>query len=61
VVYDLQGREVERLVEGFREPGEYTVEWDGRSAADREVAAGIYVVRMSTSGGTSTIRVLRVP
>jgi hypothetical protein len=61
VVYDLQGREVERLVDGFREPGEYTVEWDGRSAADREVAAGIYVVRMSTSGGTSTIRVLRVP
>lgn len=61
VVYDLQGREVERLVEGFREPGEYTVEWDGRSAADREVAAGIYVIRMSTSAGTSTIRALKVP
>ncbi|HET6341512.1 MAG TPA: T9SS type A sorting domain-containing protein [Gemmatimonadota bacterium] len=61
VVYDLQGREVERLAEGFREPGEYTVEWDGRSAADREVAAGIYVIRMSTSTGMSTIRALKVP
>lgn len=61
VVYDLQGREVERLVEGFREPGEYTVEWDGLSAADREMAAGIYVIRMSTSAGTSTIRALKVP
>ncbi|HKY61344.1 MAG TPA: T9SS type A sorting domain-containing protein [Gemmatimonadota bacterium] len=61
VVYDLQGREVERLVEGFREPGEYTVEWNGLSAVGEEVAAGIYVVRMSTSAGASTIRVLKVP
>lgn len=61
VVYDLQGREIERLVDGFREPGEHSVEWDGLSAADREVAAGIYVVRMTTSAGTSTIRALKVP
>ena len=61
VVYDLQGREIERLVDGFREPGEHSVEWDGRSGADREVAAGIYVIRMTTSAGTSTVRALKVP
>ena len=61
VVYDLQGREIVRLVDGFREPGEHSVDWDGRSAADREVAAGIYVIRMTTSAGTSTIRALKVP
>jgi hypothetical protein len=37
------------------------VEWDGRSAADREVAAGIYVIRMTSSAGTSTVRALKVP
>ncbi|HWC06698.1 MAG TPA: T9SS type A sorting domain-containing protein, partial [Gemmatimonadota bacterium] len=61
VVYDLQGREIVRLVDGFREPGEHSVEWDGRSAADREVAAGIYVIRMTSSAGTSTVRALKVP
>ncbi|MGH7563658.1 MAG: T9SS type A sorting domain-containing protein [Gemmatimonadota bacterium] len=61
VVYDLQGREVERLVEGSREPGDFVVEWDGLSSSDREVPPGVYVVRMSTAGGTSTIRVLKAP
>lgn len=61
VVYDLQGREVNRLVEGTRDPGSFAVEWDGLSASDREVPAGIYVVRMTTGGRTSAIRVLKAP
>lgn len=61
VIYDLQGREVERLVEGNREPGDFVVEWDGLSSSDGEVPAGVYVVRMSTAAGTSSIRVLKAP
>ncbi len=61
VIYDLQGREVERLVDGDREPGDFAVEWDGLSASEREVPSGVYVVRMSTAGETSTIRVLKAP
>lgn len=61
VVYDLQGREVEFLVEGNRDPGAFAVEWDGLSSTSRDVPPGVYIVRMSTAGGTSTIRVLKAP
>lgn len=61
VVYDLQGREVAFLAEGEREPGTFTVEWDGLSSTEREVPPGVYIVRMTTSGGASTIRVLKLP
>ena len=61
VIYDLQGRVVERLVEGDREAGDFVVEWDGLSSSDGEVPPGVYVVQMSTAAGTSSIRVLKAP
>lgn len=61
VVYDLQGREVERLVEGSRDAGAFAVEWDGLSSTDREVSPGVYIIRLTTAGGISTIRVLKAP
>jgi flagellar hook assembly protein FlgD len=48
-VYDLAGRIVKRLVESeFRDPGEYTVEWNGRDGNGRSVASGVYVYRLRT-------------
>jgi len=45
-VYDVLGREVVALVDERREPGCYAVAWDGRDAAGRSVASGVYVVRL---------------
>ena len=49
VVYDLLGREVVRLIDGYREPGYRQVDWNGRTAAEKEVPSGIYIVRMVAS------------
>ena len=49
VVYDLLGREVVRLIDGYREPGYRQVDWNGRTAAGKEVPSGIYIVRMVAS------------
>ncbi|MFH1314500.1 MAG: M1 family aminopeptidase [Candidatus Eisenbacteria bacterium] len=41
-VYDVQGREVVRLVDKDLDPGKHTVTWSGRDAAGRKVASGVY-------------------
>jgi flagellar hook assembly protein FlgD len=46
VIYDLRGRRVRTLVQGYQEPGGYAVVWDGRDGAGREVASGIYCYRL---------------
>jgi flagellar hook assembly protein FlgD len=45
-IYDTAGRLVRRLDHGVREPGKYTVEWDGRDARGRAVKNGVYFYRL---------------
>jgi len=59
-VFDLGGRRVRVLAEGEREPGRYTIRWDGRDAAGRRVAAGVYVLRLDAAGALLTRRVARI-
>jgi aminopeptidase N len=47
LVYDLTGREVALLVDGPRDPGEYTVSWNPAG-----LASGVYVVRLQGGGVT---------
>jgi hypothetical protein len=42
VVYDMLGREVATLVNEFKHPGAYTVQWDGSG-----LASGVYFYRLS--------------
>ncbi len=53
-VYDAAGRLVRTLVNGMREPGFYTVIWDGRDDSGREVPGGIYFCRMVSDGFGTT-------
>lgn len=53
-VYRVSGQRVAVLVERAVPPGAYTVEWDGRDAAGRRVASGVYVLRMSGPGYRAT-------
>jgi len=58
VVYDLMGREVLRLAEGYRDAGWQAVVWNGRDARGREVPTGIYVARIMTPQGTKAIKLV---
>uniref|UniRef100_UPI003217A0B3 CARDB domain-containing protein n=1 Tax=uncultured Draconibacterium sp. TaxID=1573823 RepID=UPI003217A0B3 len=46
IVYDLMGREINRLVERTYLPGEYTVSWNGRNYSNVQVPHGIYLLQM---------------
>src|SRR5690606_4911432 len=45
-VFDLLGRRVRVLVDGEQNAGSHTAAWDGRDAAGRAVASGVYLVRL---------------
>ena len=53
-VYAVDGRCVRTLARGEREPGEYTLAWDGRDERGEPVAAGVYYVRLVTAHGRFT-------
>ncbi|MFC1619780.1 FlgD immunoglobulin-like domain containing protein [Candidatus Neomarinimicrobiota bacterium] len=58
VVYDLQGREVARLAEGYRQPGTYEATWDGRGGGGRQLPSGIYIARLTTLQYTKAIKMV---
>ncbi|HYE95105.1 MAG TPA: M14 family zinc carboxypeptidase [Rubricoccaceae bacterium] len=56
-VYDALGRRVRVLAEGERPAGPHEAVWDGRDAAGRRLASGVYVVRLDAGGRTASQRV----
>ena len=59
-IYNLQGQLVKTLVQQTAAPGEYHAMWNGRDMADRAVASGVYVYRLSAPDGVRTKRMLLV-
>lgn len=53
-VYDVLGREVRRLVDGFEVEGAKTVAWDARDAVGRALPSGTYFYRMVAGDFTFT-------
>jgi hypothetical protein len=55
-VYNLLGQEVRTLVDGVRNPGYYTVTWDGKNQFGSQVASGIYFCRFRAGAYATTIK-----
>jgi len=47
-VYNLRGALVRTLVDGVREPGNYSIQWQGKDRLGRPVSSGVYFYRLST-------------
>lgn len=59
-VFDVQGRRIRRLVDGWLDPGTYDRTWDGRTDDGQETGPGVYFYQLSTAEGTRTMRMVRV-
>jgi hypothetical protein len=53
-VFDVRGRHVRTLVNGFVTAGRERVTWDGRDARGQAVATGVYFARMQAVGFIET-------
>ena len=51
VVYDITGREVAKLYNGFMGAGYHEFVWDGEG-----LGSGVYFVRLTVDGGGSMVR-----
>jgi hypothetical protein len=59
-VFDVTGRRVRRLVDGFVTPGTYRVSWTGSDERGSRVAAGVYFLRMTSGDYTKVQKVVRL-
>jgi hypothetical protein len=59
-IYDAAGRLVRQLENGKAGSGTHSLLWDGRSERGVPVAPGVYLVRLESSTGVMTGRVIRV-
>ena len=57
-VYDLLGRVISELVDGVKEAGTYSVEWNARDRAGRDLASGLYVARIQFSQFTKSAKMV---
>jgi hypothetical protein len=48
IVYDLRGRKVRTLFEGYRPAGSFEERWDGRDEDGRPVVSGTYLYKLRT-------------
>ena len=53
-IYDLLGREVRTLVNGFLQAGFRKVRWDGKDEMGRDVASGVFFYRLKAGGSIET-------
>jgi hypothetical protein len=56
-VFDLQGRRVATLADGFSPAGRHSARWDGRDSGGRRSVAGVYFVRLQTPKGGETRKI----
>ena len=48
-VYDVRGALVRTLLDEVLEPGTYRLEWDGRDQSGRQMASGVYFLRLKSA------------
>ena len=59
-IYNLKGERIATLVNGNKNPGQYSAFWNGRDDNNQPVATGIYWIRMHSGNSTSTRKMVRM-
>jgi len=59
-VHDLSGRLVQTLFEGWSRPGSRNLIWDGTGSSGRSVPSGTYLLRLETTAGAASQKLMLV-
>ena len=57
-LYNASGQQVARLVQGWRQAGQYELRWDGTDDAGRALASGVYLYRLRVGDQVETQKLL---
>jgi hypothetical protein len=59
-VHDPEGRMITTLVDRWLASGPHVAHWDGRDAAGRQAAPGVYFAMLKTAGHEASWRMVRM-
>jgi hypothetical protein len=59
-VFDLQGHLVRSLFSGYKAAGRHNIVWTGDDGSGRQIASGVYMVRLTTSSDVQTRKMIMV-
>ena len=59
-VYNLAGQRVGTLVKGMRQAGSYSINWDGKDEAGRDLASGVYLYELRAGEKIETRKLLLI-
>jgi flagellar hook assembly protein FlgD len=57
-IYDVLGKEINRVVDGVYSGGIHSIRWDGKSDAGIHVSSGIYFVRLESGNFVDTKKIV---
>jgi hypothetical protein len=60
IVYDITGKVVNEIVNGYLEPGVHSVEWSGTDTDGIDVSSGVYFYRIEASNYSKTYKMVFV-
>ena len=60
LIYDIRGREIRRLVDGWLPPGRHSATWDSRDRSGFLVPSGMYFLQLKTPTRTQSLKMLLV-
>jgi len=59
-VYDISGKEIATLANGFKNAGEYTVSFPGGNITQGQIPSGVYFYRLSADGFTEVKKMILI-
>ena len=60
-VYNVSGKEVSSLIDGFYSAGNYSIQWDAKDSFGNNLSSGIYISKLHTNEGilSNTMMLIR--
>lgn len=57
-IYNVKGQKVKTLLNSKMQPGNYSINWNGKDEADKQVTSGIYFYKLKTSNSEQTKKMI---
>ena len=58
IIYDVMGREVTKLADGYQQAGRYNYTWNAENSSESNVASGVYYARLETANYSKVIKLM---
>ena len=59
-IYNVAGQRIRTLFNGMKNAGVHSIQWDGKDASGNQVASGVYIYRLKTTGFSQQKKMLLI-